>query len=175
MSKKELNEQNIVNELTGNSAFFPSSRHNPVSPTPDKDLPAASEPESAGDESERKTSLPPVRPQAAKGYRGEEKNEEEGSDTTVSAKRDTTIPPYPETTIEAIRKAVKQLGKEAATYRFTVEEKKLLRDVVYTYLTQGVRTSENEITRIAIHFLIADYHENNRTSMLARVLERLND
>ncbi len=76
--------------------------------------------------------------------------------------------------IETIRKAVKQLGKEAATHRFTLEEKKLLRDIVYTYETRGVRTSENEITRIAIHSLVQDYRDNNENSVLARVLEKLN-
>jgi hypothetical protein len=76
--------------------------------------------------------------------------------------------------LEAIRKAVKQLGKEAAVYRFTPEEKKALRAIVYTYKSRGIRTSENEITRIAINFLVADYRENGQSSTLARVLELLN-
>jgi hypothetical protein len=33
---------------------------------------------------------------------------------------------------ESIRKAVRHLGKEAATYRFTQEEKKALADIVYS-------------------------------------------
>ncbi len=76
--------------------------------------------------------------------------------------------------IEKIRKTVKQLGKEAATYRFTVEEKKALTDIVYTYKSRGIRTSENEVARIALNWLIEDYHENGETSILARVLEKLN-
>jgi hypothetical protein len=77
--------------------------------------------------------------------------------------------------LEAIRRAVKRLGKEAATYRFTVEEKKALSDIVYTYKDRGIRTSENEITRIAINCLVDDYRANGNNSTLAQVLELLND
>ncbi len=77
--------------------------------------------------------------------------------------------------IESIRKSVKQLGKEAATYRFTQEEKKVLADIVYSYRGRGIRTSENEVTRIAINSLIADYRENGENSTLAKVLARLNE
>ena len=77
--------------------------------------------------------------------------------------------------IESIRKSVKQLGKEAATYRFTHEEKKVLADIVYSYRGRGIRTSENEVTRIAINSLIADYRENGENSTLAKVLARLNE
>src|SRR5437764_4589729 len=47
---------------------------------------------------------------------------------------------------EGVRKAVKQIGKEAATHRFTLEEKNELADIEYTYKRQGIRTSENEST-----------------------------
>lgn len=77
--------------------------------------------------------------------------------------------------IETIRKAVRRLGKEAATYRFTQEEKKALSDIVYTYKNRGIKTSENEITRTAINYLVEDYHQNGENSMLARMLERLNE
>jgi hypothetical protein len=41
-----------------------------------------------------------------------------------------------------VRKAVKQIGKEAATHRFTLDEKNLLADIEYTYKRRGIRTSE---------------------------------
>ena len=94
-------------------------------------------------------------------------------DTVVSRYHDTTTPQQRTAVVEIIRKAVKRVGKEAATYRFTQEEKKALVDLVYTYKIRGVRTSENEITRIAIHFLLEDYHENGEASMLAEVLKEL--
>lgn len=76
--------------------------------------------------------------------------------------------------LEAVRAAVKTLGKEAATYRFTLAEKKALADVVYTYKRSGTRTSENELTRIAVNWLLDEYRRNGQTSVLASVLERLN-
>jgi hypothetical protein len=50
----------------------------------------------------------------------------------------------------------------------TPQEKQQLADVVYTYKRQGRRTSENEIGRIAINFLMADYRANGGNSMLAK-------
>ena len=49
--------------------------------------------------------------------------------------------------LEEVRKAARQIGKEAATHRFTAIEKRQLADSVYTYARQGIKTSENEITR----------------------------
>lgn len=75
--------------------------------------------------------------------------------------------------LDEIRKAVKQLGKELSTHRFTTEEKTALSDIVYTYSRQGIRTSENEITRIGVNWLLVDYQQNGVNSVLARMLERL--
>jgi hypothetical protein len=76
--------------------------------------------------------------------------------------------------IETIRKTVKSLGKEVAFTRVTPEEKGRLSDIVYTYKRQGMKTSENEINRIAINFLIEDYTKNGKESVLAKVIEALN-
>ena len=96
-------------------------------------------------------------------------------DTTTPRYRDTTVSRYHDTIIEAIRKAVKQIGKEAATHRFTVAEKQEIANIVFTYKNQGVYTSENEISRVAINFIIADYKENGEESVLAKALKALND
>ena len=88
---------------------------------------------------------------------------------------DTMVSRYHETTIETIRKALKEIGKEAATHRFTSEEKQAIADLVYTYKRQKIRTSENEITRIAINFVIQDRRENGENSILDRVLKVLNE
>jgi hypothetical protein len=74
-------------------------------------------------------------------------------DTVVSLNHDTTTPQDDYNIFELVRKSVKQIGKEAATHRFTLEEKNELADIEYTYKRQGIRTSENEITRIAINYL----------------------
>jgi hypothetical protein len=79
-----------------------------------------------------------------------------------------------ETTVEAIRKAIKEFGKEAATHRFTPEEKEAIADIVYAYKQRGIKTSENEITRIGVNFILQDHNENNKKSILDRVIKALN-
>jgi hypothetical protein len=94
-------------------------------------------------------------------------------DTTQPRNHDTTVSRYHDAVIEVIRRAVKELGKEAATHRFTVAEKKAIAEIVFTYKSQGVRTSENEVARIAINFIIQDYKENGAASVLDRALRAL--
>lgn len=79
------------------------------------------------------------------------------------------------TRIERVRKAVKHLGKEAATHRFTPEEKRALAEVVFAYARRGCKTSENELTRIAINLLMLDYQEQGEYSVLAQVVRALNE
>jgi hypothetical protein len=77
--------------------------------------------------------------------------------------------------MKRVRKAVKVFGKEAATHRFTVAEKQALAELVYTYRGQGIRTSENEVTRIAINFLFYEYKLNGNNSILHQSLVALNE
>ena len=95
-------------------------------------------------------------------------------DTKQPRNHATTVSRYHDTLIQAIRNAVKLFGKEAATHRFTLEEKKALAGVVYTYKQQDLKTSENEITRIGVNFILDDYQENGEGSILHRVLTALN-
>lgn len=100
--------------------------------------------------------------------------------TTVSRNHDTapdtsaadTLPD--DDALELVRRAVRTLGKEAATYRFTQDEKRALSSIVYAYKERGIKTSENEITRIALNYLIDEYRRNSTSSILARVLALLN-
>ena len=78
-----------------------------------------------------------------------------------------------ETIIETIRKAVKDVGKDSATYRFTPEEKRALLELGFSFKMQGYKTSENELTRIAINFLLEDQKQNGKNSVLQRVLDAL--
>lgn len=98
---------------------------------------------------------------------------------TVSRNHDTTAPvsteaPLDDDALETVRRAVRTLGKEAATYRFTQDEKRALASIVYAYKERGIRTSENEITRIALNYLIEEHRQNSTSSILARVLALLN-
>ena len=62
--------------------------------------------------------------------------------------------------IQTIRAAVKQFGKEAATHRFTPDEKKAVAEVIFAYRNRGIKTSENEIARTGVNFLNEDYKLN---------------
>lgn len=180
--KKQLPTDAITNELSGASVFFQS-----------KTVPAPPAIPSAAKAVKAKSTLPersaidgqatvPVYP---KGQTAERTNPSSARDDVIPRHHATVTPSDHEsqpssnratiaaTTVERIRKTVKQYGKEAATHRFTLEEKRLLADIVYTYERRGVRTSENEITRIAINWLILDYQANGEQSVLARLLERL--
>lgn len=75
--------------------------------------------------------------------------------------------------IEEIRRIVKMPGREVSYVRLTPEEKARLSDVIYTYKRQGQKTTETEINRIALNYLLDDYFEHGEQSVLARVLEAL--
>lgn len=152
---KKLNESAMQSELSG-SAFFVSNHDTPrpvgKGTTPDTTRHDAKQ-------ASQEVVKPPV------------------TGAMTPRHRDTTRPAVPSdrARVEAIRKAVRQLGKEDATYRFTLEEKKGLAGIVYTYQSTGIKTSQNEITRIGVNWLLEDYRENGKQSVLARVLDRLND
>lgn len=95
--------------------------------------------------------------------------------TVVSRYQDTKIPRIHGVAIDWVRKAVKEYGKEAATHRFTEAEKKEIGDLIYTYKNRGIKTSENEITRVAVNFIVEDYKENGENSVLHKILEALNE
>src|SRR4051812_42535560 len=76
-------------------------------------------------------------------------------------------------TVETIRQVIKAPGREVSYLRLTPEEKADLADIVYTYKRQGQKTSETEINRIALNYLLLDYREHGQQSVLARVLAAL--
>ncbi len=96
-------------------------------------------------------------------------------DTVVSSNHDTMPSRTHDAMLETVRKAVKELGKEAATHRFTVEEKRAVLDIIYSYKSSGIKTSENEVARIAINYILEDYKQNGRNSILDQVLRALNE
>jgi len=104
----------------------------------------------------------------------QESEHSKNHDTMTPRNHGITVSRYHDTMIEIIRKAVKVYGKEAATHRFTVEEKQALDYLEYTYRRKGIRTSENEISRIAVNFIIKDHAENGENSILDLVLKALN-
>src|SRR6266567_4163732 len=166
--KKSLDTSGVLNELRGNSVFFPKKpqsaiqEHVQVPPAPPSQVAqqprapeAVKEPTIKREQVTRDTVIP------------------RHHDTMQPSNHDTTIPQPEAVIFEVVRKAVKQIGKEAATHRFTLDEKNLLADIEYTYKRQGIRTSENEITRIAINYFIEDYRQNGEQSLLAKILKLL--
>lgn len=105
------------------------------------------------------------------------KNEPGNEDTMQASmhasKNASTHATMDESIVESIRKAVKEVGKESATFRFTPEEKRALLEVAFTYKVQGYKTSENELTRIAVRFILEDHQQNGRNSILEKVLQAL--
>ena len=152
MSKKQLNVEAITNELRGASLFFSRPSHN----APTEEIPAATEsPRSSEQPQQTVTKL--VESEAIP-----------HASTPAS-----TIAATDDDLIDRIRKTVKSPGKEVSFVRLTLEEKHQLADVVYTYKRQGVKTSENEINRIALIFLLEDYKENGANSLLVKVIDAL--
>jgi hypothetical protein len=95
-------------------------------------------------------------------------------DTMTPRNHESMVPGEEQDIFETVRKSVKQIGKEAATHRFTLDEKNQLADIEYTYKRHSIRTSENEITRIAINYFIEDYRNNGEASLLAKILKHVN-
>jgi len=162
MSKKNLNPDGLLNELKGGSSFFPVREEKPLRQV--------------------KVSLPTPPPSPFQKLKKVEnpsdtvipRHHDTKHDTTVSINHDTMTSMDEEDILETVRKAVKQVGKEAATQRLTLEEKQALADIEYSYKRQGMKTSGNEIMRIATNYIVKDYQKNGERSVLAQVLRKLN-
>jgi hypothetical protein len=95
--------------------------------------------------------------------------------TMTPSNHDAVIPRDHDSMLEEIRKAMKDYGKEAATHRFTSSEKAALAEIIYTYKQKGIRTNENEITRIAINFILKEQQHDEKENTLDKVLNLLNN
>jgi hypothetical protein len=156
MSKKNLNVDGLLNELKGGSSFFPVRKHEPIQQGQPSPV-SQPVPETAQGKKEHLDTVIPRH-----------------HDTMTPSNHTTMIPLTEEGILEAVRKAVKQVGKEAATQRLTLEEKQNLKTIEYTYMQQGILTSSNEIIRIATNYIVRDHQKNGEKSVLAKVLRKLN-
>ncbi len=145
--KNKLDTSGVLNELRGQSVFFPKEQEKAVI-QPEAPLPLPAQPISDSMQSSKHSS-------------------------NLASKHASTLALSTEM-IEFIRKIVKNPGKEDVLYvRLTKEEKDKLADVSYTYKRQGMKTSDNEVVRIAINALLEDYKANGETSLLATILASL--
>lgn len=170
--KKKLNDTSIANELRGASLFFqkPADVEN-EEPAPE--IQPEAKPRRRTTAS-KKTEAPllATTETAAPG----EATTQATPEPAAPKAAETAPSPTPNQTelVETIRKNVKQLGKESAFCRFTEEEKSALGDIVYKYKRNGIRTSENEVVRIAVNWLLETHRSNEQNSLLAQVLTKLN-
>ncbi len=153
--KKRLDTSGVMNELRGQSVFFPKDQ-------------------AEQNDHEQQPTTPPLTEQNKPGVERNDTTVSRYHETVIPSNHDTTIPVSEEGMIEAVRKAVKQTGKEPATQRLTLEEKQALRAIEFTYAQQGIMTSGNEIIRIGMNFILKDYQKNGENSILANVVKRLN-
>jgi hypothetical protein len=165
--KKRINSEALMQEFEEGSVFFRKPPANTPPPPKPPSSPIQSEPVPSP--------LPVLEPPVAEQSKSASERDTvipRHHDTTV----DTTVSRYRDTTplFEKTRRAVKHLGKEAATHRFTVEEKRILKKIEHEYALKEIRTSENEITRIAINYLCEEYRLNKENSVLAKILDLLN-
>ena len=82
----------------------------------------------------------------------------------------TTVSHPHDTVISVINHSIMEVGKEAATYRLTLNEKRKLAEIIYTLKMKNLRVTENEIIRIALNFILCDYTMNKTNSILKRVI-----
>ncbi|HMN26547.1 MAG TPA: hypothetical protein PKE45_00225 [Caldilineaceae bacterium] len=161
--KKKLNEAGVANELRGASLFFPP-------PSDEGEEPAAKPRQRAASRKKRAAAASAVVDRST-----EQPADEPALPEALPSPATTTLAePEADQLVESIRKAVKQLGKEATFCRFTPEEKQQLGDIIYTYKRNGIRTSENEVIRIAVNWLVENHRIEGSNSMLAQVLDKLN-
>jgi hypothetical protein len=90
------------------------------------------------------------------------------------------LPPIEKPTDKQAEQQEKPGNRDTTTPRYhdttaSVGEKRAIADIIYSYRSRGVRTSENEIARIAVNFVVGDYKENGENSVLHKALEALNE
>ena len=184
MSKKVLNTQSVINELKGQSAFFrqdaplQSETGDPQFPTV-KTTPNKSK-KRLGPNIKKETPKPaPKVEHPPINLPVEKKNDSVNSNDSNHANTSASVlANIQDDIVETIRKTVKQVGKDTLFVRLTPDEKHQVASVVYAlnemYRGEGRKTSENEIGRIGINFLLEDYKANGEQSILAKVLVALN-
>jgi hypothetical protein len=75
--------------------------------------------------------------------------------------------------VQGIRKTVKVPGREVSFVRLTPEEKAQLSEIVHEFKRAGKKTTETEVNRIAVNYLMDDYRTHGDASVLARVIDAL--
>jgi len=144
-----------------------------VNTSPSEDVPAST-PQQATPEGTRRTNPKNTKKTSFKPSRNRDVVTSRSHDVTTSLPHAIMVSCNQEM-IAQLRSAVKQIGKEPTTCRLTTEEKKTLKMVEYEYSNRDMKTSANEILRIAVNIIVDDYQANGEASMLDKVLTALNE
>jgi len=195
VSKKSLPVAGIANELEGASLFFaaregtpipnpiPNSQAELVEPNappinvPSPDLKTDGKSVNLSNQMDELASMHASKPASrpASSHASMLKSTPASMQGSTPA---SSIANKPDDFIEAIRRTVKQVGKEALFVRLSAHEKRQISSLVYTfneiYRGEGRKTSENEVSRVGLNWLLEDYQASGEHSMLARVLASLN-
>jgi len=75
--------------------------------------------------------------------------------------------------LDEMQQSLKTIGKEIYYVRVTPDEKARIEDVLHALKRRGLRTSANELGRIALNQLLADYEAQGEKSVLVRILARM--
>lgn len=73
--------------------------------------------------------------------------------------------------MEAVRRVVREVGKERADVGLTPGEKETLREIAFTRTQAGRRTTINDVVRVALNWLLEDYRARKEKSLLSRTLD----
>lgn len=184
MSKKVLNTQSVINELKGQSAFFRQDaplQSETVDPPRATMMASPKETKKRPEATSRKETLKttPSKEHSPINSPVEKKKDNVSNSTSSHASiHASTLASIQDDIVETIRKTVKQVGKDTLFVRLTPGEKHQVASVVYAlnemYRGESRKTSENEIGRIAVNFILEDYKANGKESILAKVLAALN-
>lgn len=70
-------------------------------------------------------------------------------------------------------RSVQSIGKEASTYRLTKEEKRKLAKIIYKFRLKEKVLTENIIIRLSLNYIYHDYLQNDETSILSKVVNKI--
>ena len=181
MSKKVLDTKTVINELRGQSAYFRKDLQEDDSHREGSKIESKNDADEKSSRSQPdkviKETTPPIK-SPPKELHPEMKDDTLGGHAYEQAsKHASMIDNNEDDLVKTIRKTVKQVGTKTLFIRLTPEEKHELSSIVYTfnelYRGESHKTSENEIGRIALNYLLEDYRTCGDESILAKVLAAL--
>jgi hypothetical protein len=159
MNKKKIDVDKVASELREGSVFFRPPTEGPTEGPVDRET------------ARRPDGTTPRRHDATTSrQRGARTS---GHQDSAPARRRDATPDKPGDRVTTLGSAVQELGTRRTTIRFSRPEKTALKEIIHTYDRRDIRTTENELTRIAVNWLVEDYREQGERSVLAQVVAQL--